>query len=121
MSGSNGEKVEWTEEEFYFGNACTPSWVTYRSSGERLQVRAERQLQLRSTDDLQNYVADLAPEFLTRFTDHQLLVMKGGQSLDGSVPIPSLYLIGWQEITDPDDRERYERDKKDAWRKPEHT
>jgi hypothetical protein len=120
MTTVGQEAPVWVEEEFYFGNGCTPSWVTYRRSGERVQVREEQSLRLEPTDDPSSYAANLGgkAEFFVKYSDCQLLVMKGRQNEDGGWSPPSLYLIGWRELTDKVDFEQYERDKRDAWKKP---
>lgn len=118
MAHSSEDKVEWTEEDFYFGNGTWPSEATYRHSGDRLQVRAELYLRLSEAENGRRYLADVdkVPAFMATYTDCQLQVSSGYVTNEGRLQAPSLFLIGWKEVTDEEGRRRYEEDKRVAWK-----
>lgn len=118
------QKPIWTVEEFYFGNANTPSWAIYRNSGERLQLQKEMPLPLvQVKPDGGRYEVDLANknpwsnigivDFLKKYQDCKIVAHDSypiGSDGDRRVT-PKLWLIGWQEITTPEGRLAYEQDK----------
>lgn len=124
------QKPTWTVEEFYFGNANTPSWAIYRNSGERLQRQIEMPLPLALVKpDGGQYEADLdvktpwttmsTVDFLGRYQDCKILIQDSYPLGNGDRrQPPSLWLIGWEEVTTPEGRLEYEADKKDGtWKK----
>lgn len=118
MTNSAEEKVEWTEESFYFGSANWPSEATYRHSGDRLQVRIDLSLRLHEAEGGRKYLADIdrVPGFMATYIDCQLQVSSGYVTNEGRLQAPSLWLFGWQEVTDEAGRRRYEEDKRVAWK-----
>jgi hypothetical protein len=119
MSVSDEKTAEWTIEEFYFGNAVYPSYVTYRTCGDRLQVRDE--LEMRLSEDDGHYLADVdkLPDFTARHVDCQVMLLKSMSIGTEKLCIPALYLIGWRELTTEEEKKFYERDKRAAWRRPD--
>jgi len=109
----------WQIENFYFGNAGTPSDVTYRTRGEQIQLRVEKVLPLRLREGTNHYDAnaDEISEFLTQYQDCQFTVADSYELRSGGRQAPSLLITGWTDLTE-DQRYIYEQDKADAWKNP---
>lgn len=109
------QDIQWKVEEFYFGNASTPSWAIYRTFGERIQVRDEISLPLSLREGTSQYEAktDEVAEFIDEHEDCQFLVADSYELTSGGRQQPSLWLIGWQELPE-DERHIYEQDKNDG-------
>ena len=113
--------IQWTEEEYYFGNANYPSDTTYRRSRDRLQVRVEYPVNLERSTDQHSFTGNVdgVAQFLSDYQDIQLLIYPSRTSSRGTPVAPALYLIGWEEVDTQEGRRRYELDKKFAMRKSE--
>jgi hypothetical protein len=104
---------EWQEEFFYFGNANWPSDATYRTSGERLQLRVELGLQLVKNETTGQYVADTSEvaDFLAAYNDCSIVVRDSHKVHGGGRSEPTIWVMGWKELTTEEDRAEYLRDK----------
>ncbi len=114
-----GEEFEtqpvWQEEFFYFGNANWPSDATYRVSGERIQFRVEKSIELTRADNgqLTAGTGELAA-FLNAFEDSGLIVADSYQirsAAAGDRTEPKLWIVGWQELTTDEEKAQYLKDK----------
>jgi len=107
---------QWREEFFYFGNANWPSDATYRTSGERIQLRIEKGLPLTKNESRGQYVADASEvaEFLSLYEDCSFLVADSHEVLEqygGGRTEPVLWVVGWKELTNDEERATYHQDK----------
>lgn len=110
----SSSKPDWKEESFYFGNANWPSWVHYRSNGERMQLRIEEALPLTKDVSSNQYTASLIGlrEFIETYEDCRFIVADGYDTRDGKHEPPYLWIIGWKELTTAEERQQYEEDKR---------
>jgi len=112
----------WVEESFYFGNANYPSDATYRSRGNRKQKKVEKSLVMRDVDGRYGYQRsepEGVTEFLNTYLNCEFLLADGHEirkEYGGGRTKPVLWLVGWYELTTPEDFEYYERDKEAAWK-----
>lgn len=122
MAVADQPQQEWTEESFYFGSAVYPSEATYRRSGGVIHARVEKWIELDGTAKGDStgspYVgsAEGLLEFVSTYFDCQFLVHPGYVAVNGGglyVP-PSLYVVGWKDVSSAEGLQQYERDKNDS-------
>lgn len=91
---------DWSTQFFYFGNAVWPSSATYRTSGERIQLRIELDLGLASEDNLK-YVCgtEKVVDFIKTYSDCSFELIASSE--------PGLFLVGWHELESDEERARY--------------
>lgn len=108
--------VDWIIEIYYFGSAVWPSDVTYRTSGERIQSKVEREISLARTAVAGQFQADPGKitEFLSHYEDCSFLVTDSYEMEGGDRAQPHIRLAGWQELSTAADKAEYEADKRDG-------
>lgn len=108
---------DWIEEFFYFGNACWPSDATYRHNGDKLQVKVELPVKLNETEkrNFSSTVNEKIENFIQEYIDVEFVVFNGYKATNSpnqpNVP-PSLFIIGWYDISTKEGWKQYELDKK---------
>jgi hypothetical protein len=107
----------WVEEFFYFGNACWPSDVTYRHNGDKLQVKVELPLKLSEVENrrFSSSVTENVETFLTKYIDTEFIVFNGYKAVNSpNQPdvSPSLFLVGWCDVSTVEGWEQYALDKR---------
>lgn len=116
----------WIEEFCYFGNANWPESATYRRRGSEVQIRSELPIQLEMHTDPQTGLISYhgtpteVEKFLVTYLDCTILMRPGYVTATderATVP-PRLYMIGWSDVTTPEEIEQYERDKRDGMKRP---
>ena len=122
MTQQKDSAPEWVKEEMYFGNGTYPSWTIYRRSGNRIQVQGEWETAVAVEDDrLEINLEELTRRFLGAFEECTVSISKGYTASDGRIEKPRAWLLGWKELTTPEELERYEQDKRFAMRGPNDT
>jgi hypothetical protein len=119
---------QWHEVFCYFGNANWPSNATYRESadGERVQYRMELNLKLEPIESpIKEYGADPAEvaDFLAKYQDCQFIVHDSyevQEAFGGGRVAPSLFLIGWKELTEPEELAEFQSDKANFYQERHH-
>lgn len=110
-------KPNWQIQECYFGNACYPSWVIYRTDGERVQVRIDRSVTTQASSEPYDIGPNEVKKFLEEFQDCYFEVHLGRQTHDGQSTPPTLYVIGWAELVTQEQMDIYKKDLEDGWKK----
>lgn len=117
MAGT--EAVAWTLEEMYFG---LMEFSTYRTYGDRVQYRVEKGLRLTQRLDVTSqYTAgtDEIAEFIATHIDCEFVVARGYTANNGEFVAPSLWIVGWIELTSEEELQGYRRAKEVNWKKPD--
>jgi hypothetical protein len=109
-SGAEEVQPDWAIEIYELPGQ--KSSAVYRRCGERIQVRATRSLPLAHMDDnhfrTETEAADDVSEFATEFDDSVLMVENTDTPLSNGKTMPSLTLIGWQELDTPEGLRDYD-------------
>lgn len=98
---------EWQIQECYFGNSIDPSGATYRTDGERVQMRTQMPLEVR---DFQGKIVspdlDEVEDFLAKSSEWEFCEREDiprGEAFRA-------YIAGWRELTAEDDLQQYLKD-----------
>lgn len=95
----------WVEYEFYYGNACWPSYETYRyhKANQQLKLRREIQLVDEMICDDREYITihlttDNKAKLADPANDAYIHIHSGYAALDGTRVPPMAFLMWWIDV-----------------------
>lgn len=122
VMNQHSREVKWTEELCYLGNM---EYVMYRTAGDTVQVRVELPINLNEVvaeRGIKKYhgSTEEARDFILTYRDNEIVLHPGylaGPNGAAYVP-PSLFIIGWKDLTSPQELAQYESDKQNMVKRP---